>query len=219
MTVNAGAQQNDPKRTNPERSRGDAPKAVAPEDQRVTGVIVRAEPISGDPKSSSNTKNAATESRRPAAQLLTIQTTIDWNEWARDQVGAKGKATPREEAEKGANSVATKGQPRSKNTDVVVDIGPNTTLASRSRTDLGDVPGESASTSTSTSTRANPRYKDSESTQFRVEDLKPGLFVEINFARKDGRNVASTMTVIHPVGHVNEVVDPARSPSAKQRRR
>jgi hypothetical protein len=205
VTGQAGAQQSNPEKTNPRRPRGESPKVVAPEDQRVTGVIATAEPIMRDRGSPS------TEARRSAAQRLTIQTDIDWNEWARDQVGGRRRTTPREEAERGANSTATKGEPRTKNTDIVVDIGPSTRVLTRTRTDLGDPPREASAT------RGNARYPDSESLQFRAEDLKPGLFVEVNFARKDGRNVASTVTVIHPVSHASEAVDPGRSGNETKR--
>jgi hypothetical protein len=50
-------------------------------------------------------------------------------------------------------------------------------------------------------TTSNPaRSRDSAITHFAVDDLKPGLFVEIDFRRENGRNRATTVAVIRPTG-------------------
>jgi len=128
-------------------------------------------------------------------------------------VNAKTNASPREIAERGANSVATRGEPRSADTEVVVDVGPNTKIETRfrasteERTKGSKTPAEAREVGDETSkdkgdrgARAKTRAGDSGVTRFQADDLKPGLFVEVDYRHEDSRNLATSVTVIRPIG-------------------
>jgi hypothetical protein len=205
IVATAMAQQNASKTSTPGQPGQDHPKVVRPEDQRTTGVIVKAESVRKEAPTNPGAGTTTRDKDRSSGQRLTINTNIPWEDWVRDQVEGNPKATPREQAEKGANSVATKGQPRSENSDLVVEAGPETRITSRKRLDV--VEG-----ATIEATRAKTASRGSEATTYRLEDLRPGLFVEIEYARKDGRNVARTVTVVRPISGPDALEKPAQNP-------
>jgi len=183
----------------------------------VAGVIVKAEPIRKGATSRSDVVESG--KRSASAQQLTINTAAVWRDWVRDQadVNVKANASPRAAAERGANSVATQGEPRSADTEVVIDLGPNTKVDTRFRASTDETtkgsrdPAEARKDRDPTATgkgkdeRANrddtkAGDRGSKVTRFQADDLKPGLFVEIDYRHEDGRNLATTVTVVRPVG-------------------
>jgi len=189
-----------------------APAVVTPSQQRVSGVIVKAEPIRKGATSRSD--NVESEKGRAPTHRITINTAAVWRDWVRDQAGIDPGATPREAAKRGDNSVATKGEPETAGTLVVIDIGPATKIETlfREATDEtskgAKTPAEaraasedpaaakaSGGTSKSEKSAETPRI-----TRYQVDDLQPGLFVETDFAQKDGRDLASTLAVVRPTG-------------------
>jgi len=206
IAATAMAQQNESKTQTPGQPGQNPPGAVRPEDQRTTGVIVKAESMRKEFPANPAAGSTTRDKDRSSGQRLTINTIIPWQDWVRDQVEANPKASPREQAEKGANSIATKGQPRSENTDITVEVGPETKVDSRVRLDV-----EEGATIEATK-GAKKSSRGSEAMSYRLEDLKPGLFVEVNFARKDGRNVATTVTVVRPVSGPDAVANPGQNP-------
>jgi hypothetical protein len=206
IAATAMAQQNE-SRTQPSAQPGqNPPHAVRPEDQRTTGVIIKAESMRKETRTNPGAETTTRDRDRSTGQRLTINTIIPWQDWVRDQVEGNPKATPREQAEKGANSIATRGQPRSENTDVVVEVGPETKVDSRVRLDVEE------GATIDAAARAKKASRGSDAMAYRLEDLKPGLFVEVSFARKDGRNVATTVTVVRPVSGPDAVANPAANP-------
>jgi len=181
--------------------------------QRASGVIVKAEAIPQGAKARPD------DAERPKGQApthrLTINTAAVWRDWVRDQVGLDANASPREIAKRGANSVATKGEPQSPGTLVVVDVGPNTKIESLFR-ESTDETSKGATTPAGaraasedpaaekgkddTSTGRDKKAEPSRITRFQADDLQPGLFVEVDFLRQDAHDVASTLAVIRPIG-------------------
>ena len=125
---------------------------------------------------------------------LTINTAAVWRDWARDQTTQGNSESAKKEAEAGANSVATKGEPSDKNNLVLVDLTTDSTVETRFRT-LDD---ESSKGSKDPGT-AGKKHESAKPTRFQASDLKPGLFVEADFRRDAGRNRTSTLAVIRPV--------------------
>jgi len=205
IVATAMAQQNESKTPTPGQPRQEQPKVVRPEDQRTTGVIIKAESPRKEDRANPGAESKAQDKDRSSGRRLTINTNIPWEDWVRDQVEGNPKATPREQAEKGANSIATKGQPRSENSDVVVEAGPETSIKSRQRLDVEEG-------ATIEATRAKTSSRGSEAMTYRLDDLRPGLFVEIEYARKDGRNVARTVTVVRPISGPDALEKPAQNP-------
>jgi len=214
VAATAPAQEKDQAKKKNRRPDRDAPKAIARDAERAAGVIVKAEAI----RKGAGSRSDVVEKEKGEAprQRLTINTAAVWRDWVRDQAGQDLNASPRTQAERGANSVATKGEPRSEDTEVVVDIGPNTKVDTRFRESSdetskgGRTPAEAREASEDPATekgkggdaasREKMRSKGARVARFQAEDLKPGLFVEVDFSHRDGRNVATTVTVIRPLG-------------------
>lgn len=236
----AVAQQNDPRTRNPDapRSAGGSPRAVSPEHQHVSGVIIKAEKAeavrteAGTPPGG----NAAAKSRSTPLRL-TINTAAVWRDWFRDQVGQSPSASPRADAERGAESIATKGEPRTEDTEVVIEVDPGARVETLFRNVNGAASPDSAtpaearaaaegpgspkakdnakSSDSDSSASDKTRTRTSKVTRFQPEDLKPGLFVEIDFNGAGGRNRATTVAVIRPVGGLEAGRAPAEPAPAE----
>ncbi len=187
-------------------SKGETPGA-----ERVSGVILKVEKVEGRAAAGSKAKGEAKGS--PVLLRLSINTNAVWRDWARDQAQARDEGSPKKDAIKGANSVATTGQPADENSLVVVDVGSETRVETRFRSPTDETskgvkaPGEVKSDE-ATRSKETPAGKP---VQFRAEDLQAGLFVEADFRQSGPRanDRASTVTVIRPI----KVLDP--SPDAK----
>src|SRR5262249_51462818 len=120
FAASAMAQQVDQRNRSPRRPEGESPRSVSPAHQHLSGVIIKSEGIRKDtgtqPERGSEAKGRSTPIR------LTINAAAVWRDWYRDQVGQSAGAPPLAEAERGANSVATKGEPRSEDTEVVIIV-------------------------------------------------------------------------------------------------
>jgi len=197
------------------RERGAAPKGANPGAERASGVILKVEPITKGASPGSTIEEETKKGR--ASQVthrLTINTAAVWRDWARDQVVDKPTESPKAAAKEGSNSVATKGEPVEKETMLVVDFGPDTRVMTRFRlisdeTSRGyrtpeearqpnDDPASGKST-TKASARQKGSARSDRPTRFRAEDLKPGLFVEIDFHHRPAQDVATNVSVIRPV--------------------
>jgi len=208
------AQDENPGKKKAGRPDRDTATAVSPSSQRASGVIVKAEAIPQAAKSRGENNAERTKGQAPTHRV-TINTAAVWRDWVRDQVGLDANASPREIAKRGANSVATKGEPQSEGTLVVVDVGPNTKIEtlfrestdetskgaktpSEARAAIEDPAAEKSKDDSST--RREKSAEKSRGTRFQADDLQPGLFVEVDFLRQDAHDVASTMSVIRPIG-------------------
>lgn len=168
------------------------PKLAIERAERASGVIVKVEPVA----------KLSKDAKQDQAHLvrLTINTNAIWSDWARDQVTANGNQTPRKAAEKGAKSVATKGEPETKDSLVVVALTPASKVETRFRT-LTDEASKGAKTpgGARSENGDSPKSKNVPLPHFSASDLRPGLFVEIDYRRQEGADHASTVTVIRPV--------------------
>jgi hypothetical protein len=174
-------------------------KARASSTEKIAGVILKAVPVSKKGKEKADGKKGAVPLR------LSINTNAVWRDWVRDQSQTRDEGPAKKDAAKGANSVATKGEPTDDNSLVVIDVVTETRIETRFRSPTDDttkgvttpekVAADDGTTSKKTST-AKP-------VQFRAEDLLPGLYVEVEYRHSDAQNQktnrASTVTVIRPI--------------------
>jgi len=180
-----------------------------PPRERASGVIIKVEKIAADrattdSASSAEKDKAKTENgkSRPVALRLTINTDAVWRDWVRDQAKVKDPGPPRKDAEAGAKSVATKGQPADANSKVIVDVTMDSKVETRFRTpedstSRGYKTPEEARTGSGASTVT--KTQAAKPVQFTRDDLKTGLFIEADFQNRDGKNKSSIVTVIRPI--------------------
>jgi hypothetical protein len=181
-------------------------RKAAPTQERASGVILKVEKIQRNVTTAAaptgERVKAANES--PYTHRLTININAVWRDWARDQARLYDSGPPSKDAAKGNNSVATKGEPADRNNLVVIDIGPETRVETRFRapddeTTKGSRTPESVR---SGAPKDETSRQSAKPVQFRLEDLKPGLFVEVDFRHLSGQNPATTVTVIRPIGQM-----------------
>jgi len=180
--------------------------------ERASGVIVKVEPIAkADAGRSKPDDSKETNADKARLVRLTINTDAVWRDWARDQVSANATQSPKKAAEKGAKSVATKGEPQTENSLVVIALTPASKVETRFRT-LTDETTKGAKTARDArgDVPGRPKSKDSGSPHFAAADLRPGLFVEVDFHRRDGSQQASTVTVIRPVSEQGVPTEPGK---------
>lgn len=171
--------------------------------QLTSGVIIKAEPVtrSGTP--------ANDPAEAPRFLRLTINTAAVWRDWVRDQATTDPKS-PRAAAVQGQKSVATTGEPQSANTTVVVVVAPDTTVQTRYRSATDEAsegsptPAKAARVESRTdpADTSKPRVDRSAAkpTRFTVDDLKPGLWVEVQYRDARTRDRATLVRVLRPVG-------------------
>lgn len=192
------------------------PRRGNPNAERAAGVVIKVEPIGKGESSGSKAEGESRRARsRHVSRRLTINTAAVWRDWARDQVTDKPTESAKAEAAEGQNSVATKGEPAEKDSLVVVDIGPRTRVETRFRivadeTSKGYKTPEEARSSNTDPAAEKPkgssrRTRPEQPTHFKADDLRAGLFVEVDFRHerekknRTERDVAATITVIRPV--------------------
>jgi hypothetical protein len=189
-----------------QQQKGDTPapaKGDSSRSEKVAGVILKVDKISRGEAAGSKVGKDGEGKKGPVLLRLSINTNAVWRDWARDQAQVRDEGSPKKDAAKGANSVATKGQPVDENSLVVVEVAPGTRVETRFRspsdeTSKGATSPEKVKSDDSTTSKVAPTGKPVE---FRVEDLLPGLFVEAEFRQSGPRdkNTASTVTVIRPI--------------------
>jgi hypothetical protein len=92
------------------------------------------EPVTKGATPGSTITDEAKKGRQvPPTVRLTINTAAVWRDWARDQATEDVTKSASKDAEEGQNSVATKGQPATADTTVLVDVGPDTRVETRFR--------------------------------------------------------------------------------------
>ena len=167
--------------------RGDEPKVkpASKDDQRVSGVIVKAEKVANPGSGTTGGK-----------VVLTINMAAVWSDWVRDQVNENPRQSPKKDARDGAESVATKGEPRDRNTLVKVEVASDSRIETRFRRP-DDETGKASNAAGKAD--ADDSRQSAKPPQFHLNDLKTGLFVETDYRRKDDRNVASRVAVIRPI--------------------
>jgi len=226
--VTAGAFAQDKDKDRGKAKSGDAstrsPAVVGREAQRVSGVIVKAESIPKGAKSRSG--DVEREKGSAPTHRVTVNTAAVWRDWVRDQAGVNADASPREQAKRGANSIATRGEPQSGDSLVVIDVGPNTKLRTLFRASTDETSRGARTPAAAVEASEDPAAKKgkgdssqgedkrSSITRFEADDLQTGLFVEVDYAHNDARNLASSLAVIRPVGGPDDV--PAAKPTGDE---
>ena len=191
-----------------------SPAKAADKDERASGVILKVEKVTkGATEGSTIAREAEAGRMKPGTYRLTINTNAVWRDWARDQAMVKDNGPARKDAAKGAESVATKGEPADKNSIVVVDLIPETKVDTRFRASDDE---SSRGAKTPEAAAGEPAGKKNASSaakpvMFKAEDLKPGLFVEVDFRHVPVQNPASMVTVIRPIGGPDGAAPPERA--------
>ncbi len=193
------------------KSKSSSPK-VSTTAERASGVIIKAEPVTKGATPGSTITDEAKKGRQvPSSVRLTINTAAVWSDWARDQATEDVSKSAKKGADEGKNSIATLGQPVSADTTVLVDVGPDTRVETRFRSPTDETSKGSATpdearkedepTSDADKSKSRAASKSTErGPRFGVGDLKPGLFVEVEFRHVTAQNPASVVTVIRPIG-------------------
>ena len=178
------------------------PAKGSAEKERASGVIVKVDEVKSGSTSDSPKDQGERKGRDRATHRLTINTNAVWRDWARDQSQARDNGSPKKDAAEGKNSVATRGEPADNNSLVVVDIVADTRVETRFRS-----PDDETSKGTKepepVSKKVGPGRNNSTASRpvrFLAADLKPGLFVEVDFRHASAQNPASILTVIRPIG-------------------
>jgi len=182
---------------------GDAAKSA----ERIDGVIIKVEPVDRAKSTRSSAEKAKPARRRePQALRLTINTAAVWRDWARDQATPNASESPKKAAERGAKSVATGGEPADKDTTVVIHLDPDSKVETRFRSPQDETtrgaktPAKAREAETgSKETSANDARQAAKPVRFNASDLRPGLFVQVDFRHLQAGNRASTVTVIRPI--------------------
>ncbi len=166
----------------------------AKDKERTSGVIIKVEKFQkGADKGSPVSKTTSEHPERRPILRLTINTDAVWRDWARDQAQTKDTGSAKKDAEKGKNSVATRGEPVESNSLAVVDLIDDTKIDTRFR-----APDDE----TSKGSKQPEGVKSSDSAKpvdFKVSDLSTGLFVEIDYKHLTAQNLADRVTVIRPI--------------------
>ncbi len=189
-TISHAIAQDSKKVTSPEKS---SPRR-AEDKQRTSGVIVKAEKMTGTADAGSTIADEIKEHpERRTKFRLTINTDAVWRDWVRDQTQVTDGGSTAKDVAKGKNSVATKGEPLEQNSKVIVDIVAATKVETRFRapddeTSKGEKKPEGAT-----------RAEAAKAVEFQASDLKPGLFIEVDFKHVTAQNLAEIITVIRPV--------------------
>jgi len=181
--------------------------------ERVSGVIVKVEHfVKGASPGSTIEREAVAGRNHPVTYRLTVNTNAVWRDWARDQARMQDSGPAKKDARRGENSVATAGEPADRNSLVVVDIGPETKIDTRFRAADDETGKGSKSPEAVVGKDAGRTGRSSaKPVQFRTSDLKPGLFVEVDFRHVTAQNPASAVAVIRPIGGP---ASPARTEAA-----
>jgi hypothetical protein len=173
----------------------------AARNQRIEGVVVKAEPVGEE------------GSRRVR---LTVNTAAVWRDFARD-TAANREAPPEKAAKKGEESVATKGQPESRQTLETIEVSPEARMEYRYRLTMDErsLGAGSARAARELAARdADPAAppaptEDREARILKLDQLKPGLWVHIRYHREGERDRADWVIALEPI---REASDPEKRP-------
>ena len=192
--------------------------------EKTSGVIVRVDPVEhGD--------QADKRSWR-----VTVNTDVVWRDFVRDQAVDPSKAArtgTATAAAKGKKSVATEGHPRGVGMLATVSINPQTEITMRYRSSTDEISEaratpEAASraedatdTSNKTKTAQTPvgpsaRRQAVKARVLEPMQLKPGLWIDVEFQRGDKQNRARRVMIMRPVGGPDTAAE-KEQPSSSER--
>jgi hypothetical protein len=173
--------------------------------EKVSGVILKLEPVAvGAPGKDS--------------WRLVINTDVVWRDFVRDQATEPAKAArtePAIAARKGKESVATEGYPKNADLLVMITVDPRTEITMRYRSSTDSI-GEGSPTAegaakaeaiaSAPSGGKTPevpegsRGRGRKARNLDPSELKPGLWLDVEFRKADNWNQARRVTVMRPVG-------------------
>lgn len=216
----------DPQAKSPAPGKGDAARKGPAQPRTVSGVIVKVEPIREGASPGSTTDDLAKEGKQPPRTLrFTLNSAVPWRDWVRDQATQPLTASPEKQAAEGNQSVATKGEPAEKSLLVVVDVAPATKVETRFRSSTDESsPGAKtpeaaaraqADPAAEPDAKAEARSDKAKPAQFSAGDLKPGLFVEVEYQHERAQNRAEVVRVLRPVGGPDTSAAEAKVPKAE----
>jgi len=189
------------------------PRAEARPAEKISGLILKVEKF----------QDAAARAGEADAQRLTVTvgTDVVWRDFVRDQAVSPEKATQESTAgaaEKGRKSVAAEGQPVDPALVATAEVDARTRLAIRYReaTDEATEGAKTPAAAAEAETNADPvadqaepsRRLNSKPRTITAQDLKPGLWVEIELPPGDTKH-AQSLTVMQPVEDAKVPAEPA----------
>jgi hypothetical protein len=180
---------------------------IQPSREKSSGVVIKVERTPGDPE-------------RKSFWRMTVNTDVVWRDFVRDQavdpnrVARTGIAKA---ASKGKESIAVKGHPTADPLLLSVDLDPQTevTVRYRSSTDAmsegsatpdgasrSELANEQSGKSKTSNAKTRPDSKREVLKPRTLEpmELKPGLWVDVEFRHNEAGNRARRVTVLRPVG-------------------
>ena len=217
MLTSCGLTLGDDKQSN---SRGRSESAP----EKASGVITKIEPSGG----------VAGAKRSRTTWTLTLNSDVEWRDFDRDQATTPKKAAETgiaKAAAKGKDSVATKGHPQDKQFLVTVDLDPQTEITMRYRSST-DSDGEGFATpeevakaetasdnssdrdSSTKSDRPGLKRQALKARKLEPKELKPGLWVVVEFQHDDKQNLARRVIVMRPVGGPDTSPDKEKPPAS-----
>lgn len=161
--------------------------AKGADDQMIEGVVVRVEPRSGEGSGQ--------------GVRLTINSGVVWRDYVRDTATEKGASTDKA-AEKGDESVATKGQPRSPDTMVVIDCPADKAASLRYRAAMDERSLGAASPEAARQLSQNDKERPADAKsarQLKPVEVKKGLWAHVTYHRDKDRNVVDKLIILEPV--------------------
>lgn len=157
------------------------------------------------------------EGKTSGVVLMRLNTGVVWRDFVRDTATEKG-SPPDKAAEKGDQSVATKGQPQDKTTQVEIEIPADTSVELRYRSEMDErsrgapTPEEARELA-----RRDPTAEKNErhgaalsraARQLKPEELKQGHWVKVGYRRVGDYNKAAWVFVLEPVRDTASTANP-----------
>lgn len=167
--------------------------------QTVEGVITRIEGQAATQPGAANPKGEAKNVR------LTINTSVVWQDYVRDQSTIPHRTGEADDTKAGENSVALKGHPESPDSLVQVELAPAAQILGRFRASTeADTEGEDSPAAAANSAQApgapDASHKADRPTPLEAKDLKRGQYVRVHFRKVEDRNQIAELFVLRPVG-------------------
>ncbi len=196
--------------------------ALASLDARPAGAQER-KPVRNEKTSGVIVKIERSQQGEPAQRgswRLTINTDVVWRDFVRDQAVAASQAArtgTAKAASKGKKSVATEGHPRDGELMVTLEVDPKTEILMRYRSSTDEISegaataqgaakaeeatdAQSKASTTGEQARAGDNRPARKARTLEPMELKPGLWVDVEYQHEGKENRASRVRVMRPVG-------------------
>ena len=195
---------------------------------KTSGVIVKIEPV----------EQGDQARKRDWRVTITINTDVVWRDFVRDQAIDPAKAArtgTAKAAAKGKKSVAAEGHPRDEEMLATVNLDPQTEITMRYRSSTDEISEGSATPEgasqaevaldSSNQTKAaptpsisGPRRQARKARILEPMELKPGLWIDVEFQSGNKENRARRVIVMSPVGGPDTPPDKEKGSSASTKK-